>query len=221
MFKILKNLVQKKESNTDNDIKPVAKCPKCGLTVIEHNEYWGCVGRLSKSCDFKIKNTYKGEKLDISMLNDFQKMEQFTYIYGILHGKAQDEKERRKNAVLRDGVDLNVTCKKCLHEMYRVGKTAKCSNEKCGFEISTTYKGITFSDEQMKDLLNRRVSEEYVFEDGSKGRVLINQDTKHEFISEYVFFSNVKELKKEYFTYYSVPTSINKKFTSIKYLIND
>lgn len=221
MFGIFKNLTQKKEDTTKGDVKIVAKCPKCGKDIIDTGEYWACVDILSGTCNFKIKNTYKGEKMDISQLVSFEEMEQFEYIYSIIHKKAQNEKIKREGDKFRNHTKLGTLCNTCTHDIYKVDGRVVCSNKKCGFEISTMYKGVTFSDQQMIELLNRRVSEEYIFNDGTKGRVLINQDKKHCFTSEYLLFANVEDLKKEYLSYYFLPESISKRFESIKYLKKD
>lgn len=221
MFGIFKNLTQKKEDATKDDVKIVAKCPKCGKDIIDTGEYWACVDILSGTCNFKMKNTYKGEKMDISQLVSFEEMEQFEYIYSIIHKKAQNEKTKREGDKFRNHTKLGTLCNTCRHDMYKMDDKVICSNEKCGFEIGITYKGVAFSDKQMIELLNRRVSEEYTFNDGIKGRVLINQNKKHDFISEYLLFTDVKDLEKKYLSYYFLPESMSKMFESIEYLKKD
>lgn len=86
MFKFFKK--KNKKNNGCSSFKIVAKCPKCGNNLVESEDYLSCTGVLSGECNFQIKNTINGEKIDLEIFADFQKkVTQIQHVYNTVNEK--------------------------------------------------------------------------------------------------------------------------------------
>ena len=209
MLNFFKNLNKKKN---DDDINIIAKCPKCGKEVIETGDYWACVDILSGNCNFKMKNIHNGRKMDVSVFAEFQKIDEYEHIYNAIHRQSNITRARiyeteNKNP---DGpVRLRQGCPNCGGLFHRHGNIVKCSKPKCRFKIETTFMGINFSDEQMSQLLERRISEIYTFKNSKgeeiTGRAIIKLDKKANLIPKYILVTEINVLDEIYFEYSLAP----------------
>lgn len=235
MLGFFKKLINKKDA-TSSDIRDVARCPKCGEKVMEHGDYWACVDILTNKCNFKMKNIINGKKMDIDVLINYQMAEQYEYLYNVINNKIADtkadkEKPVKNNLANKDKFFENAKmlkdcCINCGRPAYRLGDTVKCSDVKCNFTIKTTYAGVNFSDEQMSQLIGRRISEEYTFKNCStgetfKGRVFIDFDNRIQMIPKYKFVDDISKLSDRYFKYIYAPDKNGRKFIPLKELLNN
>lgn len=211
MFDFFKKIID------NNEEKQTATCPKCNGNIIEHGNYWICQNTLSKSCDFKIKNTFNSEKIDIKYLINFKDIEGVSDIFNEIQEKTKEEINIRKLFGSNNVSLLGFNCRKCRVPLYRVDNVIKCPE--CDFSINAFYKGVIFSQAQMRDLLRRSASEKHEFTeaDGSKteGWVLIPQDDNYMHIPEYIFFQDIDELEEKYKDY-SAPYSYDYRYVPIK-----
>lgn len=225
MFKFAKKLIKKNNDDNKPKFNVIAKCPKCGANLLEVGEYWSCENNISRTCNFSIKNTFNGEKIDINLLINFQAIKELSKGFENIFNESQEELKLQKDFGCKDVKKLEIGhCFNCLGPIYRIGDKLQCRNEKCGYSISTKYKGVNFSDEQMIELFCRRMSEEYDFidENGSttKGRVIILENKNSSLSSEYLFFKDAKDLDKKYQNRYFLPKSVNPKLIRIKVSID-
>lgn len=219
MFGFLKKLTNR-ENVGCNDVKAIAKCPKCGKEVIETGDYWACIDVLSGTCTFRMKNILNGKKMDINILAEYQKAEEYQYIYNVINNKVADMKTDKINAqnnnlankdkFFKKAKMLEQGCVNCGRPIYRLGDTVRCVDQKCNFEAKTVYGGVNFSDEQMSQLLGRSISEEYTFKNSSTGdtftgRVFFDFDRDVKLTSKYKFVDDISKLDKRYFKYVYAP----------------
>lgn len=198
MLGFIKKLTNKKEDRFNEDIKIIARCPKCGKEVIETGDCWACIDVLSGTCNFRISNIHNGKKMSIEALTEYQRAEEYQRIYDAIHnnvieGKTLKEKRELEiksnhkyagNEFFEKGVRLHGSCPRCKEDIYKLGDTVKCMNapDHCSFSMKSIYKGVRFTDEEMNKLLRGYVSDEYMFTDNSgkkfSGRVFIDINKK-------------------------------------------
>lgn len=243
MFKFFKK--KNKKNNGCSSFKIVAKCPKCGNNLVESEDYLSCTGGLSGECNFQIKNTINGEKIDLEIFADFQKkVTQVQHVYNTVNEKvnkkAKEAKEKQKSndyyfeiglreklskrdAFFKNARMLEGRCMNCASIAFRNGNTVKCIDEKCNFTVTTFYSGINFSDKQMSQLIGRRISEEYIFTNKNgetfKGRVFLDFDDRLQMTGKYKFVDDISSLSEKYFKNIYAPDNNGKKFIPLQTLL--
>lgn len=112
--------------------------------------------------------------------------------------KSYDKKSYNNNSYKKGGKKLSSKCS-CGSDIYiyKDDNLVKCSNENCGFKISTLFHGRNFTEYQMTQFIKRRVSYILTFKSDSSGkefkaRVYIDFDNNLKFIPRYKFIFNSK-----------------------------
>lgn len=212
MFGFLKKIMSKinESKKNDIDISVVAKCPKCNAEVLEVGEHWACVNTLTKTCNFRMKNTLEGEKIDINLLINFQKLKQYEYLISVINEEVKKEELRLKNDESKDYKELDSSCGNCGTRISRFNdNTVRCHNKKCGFTVEASFMGITFSDEQISEIMTRHISHEYDFINSKgnvvRGRAVLELDDNFNLTSKYRLVTDISKLPKKYFKFISAP----------------
>lgn len=212
MFNFIKKLKNKK--NAQANIKTSIICPKCRGNIFEKDDCWICENTLIDKCNINISNIYKGQKLDFKYLIAFEKSVQYRCCF-VPARISNYEKEWRIKAGLINPTHLSDThCGICRSNLYRDRDKVVCTQ--CDFKISTIYKEVNFSNQEITDLLNYRVSEEFTFyhKNGEpfKGRVLLNKEKKP---AKYIFVEDIYNLDKEYKEKHTLPRSLENKYDTL------
>lgn len=112
--------------------------------------------------------------------------------------KSYNKKSYNNNSYKNGGKKLSAKCS-CGSDiyMYKDDNLVKCSNESCGFEISTLCHGRNFTEYQMAQFIKRRVSYILTFKSDSSGkefkaRTYIDFDNNLKLIPRYKFIFNSK-----------------------------
>lgn len=111
--------------------------------------------------------------------------------------KSHKSQEDKRAEFFNNGRKLASKCS-CGGNVYRLGNWAACS--KCTFKIRTTYAEINFSDTEMSQLINKRLSYYKTFKQvcsngkALKGRVYINFNEDGSLIPEYKFVNHTNNI---------------------------
>lgn len=197
----------KKKSHT-------ARCPKCNNLLTENNDYLCCVDTLSGVCDFKIDRNINGKKISLEMFADFQSIPNVINVYNIVNSERDrmiqyykdmyaDMQERyiKKDIFFKGARRLKGHCPNHFNPtLFRKGNIVKCGE--CDFTINTVFRGVNFSDDDIKKMLDRTISNEHIFidDDGSsiKTTAFLDFDKKGNRNGEFELVRDISEMEEHH-----------------------
>lgn len=223
MLKKLKNFLSKKEKETT--LRTNLICPICECELLEHEDYYACSGVLSGVCKFRIPHTFKGKRIDTEILNGIKYFVGYEEVFTKLEELSNLDKLKKR--LIRD-TEFNyketryLECPKCKKNLYRENNIIFCSSKNCDFSINATFMGVSFSDKQIVELFNKRISEEYMFIDEKTGKEVKGRVVLHSYYDypkgqmAYIFVTDLKQLDQLYLNHYFLPKSQCGGYTPIK-----
>ena len=226
MFEKIKNMLKQKESTKNKNTNIV--CPICAHELLEHKDAYICSGTLSGDCSFKMQHTFKGIKITPDVINGIRFLKEYEETFSELDKLCYFTKLNKKRIIdteFKYSEPRYLECPSCKEFVYRNNNLICCSNDNCDFVLSASFMGAIFSDEQIVELFNKRISNEYEFYDSNaskkvKGRVLLKLNNNYKTKNlEYLFVKDINTLDKEYLNYYFLPKSLSKRYEPIKTLI--
>lgn len=174
-------------SNKKNPI-----CPKCNSIIIEENDLWICSNVKNKKCNFKMPNTRNGRKLDIDMLVKYQNSEGHDNMAKSASNNFKYCKEERLKQMNLTDEQLKLYnegtiltgCPLCakrpiiamdeligLGRIFLIDDTVQCINNphRCSFKMKSSYGGVTFDIEELRNMIYRGTSNIHIFKDEKTG----------------------------------------------------
>lgn len=199
-----------------------AICPFCYSNLNEDDTSIFCTKYSESKCNFKIFNTINGKKINLEDFLTFQKKCSNSYrAYKKIHDTAiKKEKEyfekltqmkRHREQLVRERLakkdnffatseEVGFYCPNCTALLHINKDILKCTNESCNYTISKNCYGVRFSNEEMRELLIKTISKEYVFKIKNQertGMVYIDFNPKnYKMTSNYIFINNLSEIPK-------------------------
>lgn len=209
----MKNFFKKKSSNKNHEtINIIGKCPKCGGSLIEQDDYCVCLNTTSRTCTFRIPLTIGNTKIDAQFLNIINELE-------AVHSAVVKSKQNKIEDNCKDSEALHLPCGNCGSKIIKKDDYAICTNEKCGLKAYSNFKNIHFTDKELAEMMCYGVSPSYFFHkpgqpsEGFIARVVLDIDDNLKLISKYRFIRNMDHVEKKYLDNYYQYQSENKKMS--------